>query len=163
MMASAGAAAPPSRSHHRGSKKTLRDLGPLGPDARRGREHRLSAVTALAPQVGWRPACEALSVSRATVYRRRRPPETARPRPRPRRALTPGEHAAVVAQLHSPRFVDHAPREIYATLLDEGQYLCSSRTMYRLLAAADEVKERRNQLRHVAPRPELLEIGRAHV
>jgi putative transposase len=64
-----------------------------------------------------------------------------------------------VAQLHSPRFVDHAPREIYATLLDEGQYLCSSRTMYRLLAAADEVKERRNQLRHVAPRPELLATG----
>ena len=64
-----------------------------------------------------------------------------------------------MAQLHSPRFVDFAPREIYATLLDEGQYLCSPRTMYRLLAAADEVKERRNQLRHVAPRPELLATG----
>jgi len=116
-------------------------------------------VTALAPQVGWQPACEALSVSRATVYRRRRPPATARPRPRPRRALTPGEHAVVVTQLHSPRFVDSAPREIYATLLDEGQYLCSPRTMYRLLAAAHEVKERRNQLRHMAPRPELLATG----
>jgi transposase InsO family protein len=64
-----------------------------------------------------------------------------------------------VAQLHSPRFVDFAPREIYATLLDEGQYLCSPRTMYRVLAAADELKERRNQLRHVAPRPELLATG----
>ena len=116
-------------------------------------------MTALAPQVGWQPACEALSVSRATVYRRRRPPATARPRPRPRRALTPGEHAVVVTQLHSPRFVDSAPREIYATLLDEGQYLCSPRTMYRLLAAAHEVKERRHQLRHVAPRPELLATG----
>jgi len=62
----------------------------------------------------------------------------------------------VLAQLHGPRFVDHAPREIYATLLDEGHYLCSPRTMYRLLAAAHEVRERRNQLRHVAPRPELL-------
>jgi putative transposase len=113
-------------------------------------------VTALAAQVGWEPACAALSVSRATVYRRRRRPRAARARPRPARALTPGEHAAVVAQLHSPRFVDHAPREIYATLLDEGQYLCSPRTMYRLLAAAHEVQERRNQLRHVAPRPELL-------
>jgi putative transposase len=64
----------------------------------------------------------------------------------------------VLAQLHGPRFVDHAPREIYATLLDEGHYLCSPRTMYRLLAAAHEVRERRNQLRHVAPRPELLAI-----
>jgi putative transposase len=119
----------------------------------------LSAATALAAQVGWQPACEALGVSRATVYRRRRPPEAARPRPRPARALTPAEHEAVVAQLHSPRFVDSAPREIYATLLDEGQYLCSPRTMYRLLAAAHELKERRNQLRHVAPRPELLARG----
>jgi len=58
--------------------------------------------------------------------------------------------------LHSPRFVDHAPREIYATLLDEGHYLCAPRTMYRLLEAAHEVRERRDQLRHVAPRPELL-------
>jgi putative transposase len=119
----------------------------------------LSAVTALAAQVGWPPACEALGVSRATLYRRRRPPAAGRPRPRPTRALPPGEREAVVAQLHSPRFVDFAPREIYATLLDEGQYLCSPRTMYRLLAAVDEVRERRHQLRHVAPRPELLATG----
>ena len=119
----------------------------------------MNAVTALAAQVGWQPACEALSVSRATVYRRRRPPAAARSRPRPARALTSEEHAAVVAQLHSPRFVDSAPREIYATLLDEGQYLCSPRTMYRVLAAAVEVKERRNQLRHMAPKPELLATG----
>jgi putative transposase len=123
----------------------------------------LSAVTALAAQVGWQPACEALGVSRATVYRRRRPFEAAVPRPRPARALTSGERAAVVAQLHSPRFVDFAPREIYATLLDEGQYLGSPRTMYRLLAAAHEVRERRHQLRHVAPRPELLATGRNEV
>ena len=62
----------------------------------------------------------------------------------------------MLAHLHNPRFVDRAPREVYATLLDEGHYLCSLRTMYRLLAAAHEVRERRNQLRHVAPRPELL-------
>jgi putative transposase len=61
-----------------------------------------------------------------------------------------------LAQLHSPRFVDQAPAEVYATLLDEGHYLCSLRSMYRLLAAAHEVRERRNQLRHVAPKPELL-------
>jgi len=66
------------------------------------------------------------------------------------------EQEAVLAQLHSPRFIDLAPREAYATLLDEGHYLCAPRTMYRLLEAAHEVRERRNQLRHVAPRPELL-------
>ena len=59
-------------------------------------------------------------------------------------------------ELHQPRFVDLAPAEVYATLLDEGRYLCSLRTMYRVLAAAHEVRERRNQLRHVAPTPELL-------
>ncbi len=110
----------------------------------------------LAAQVGWQPACQALGVSRATVYRRRRPSARGLRRARPARALTPGEHEAVLAQLHSARFVDLAPREIYATLLDEGHYLCSPRTMYRLLAAAHELRERRNQLRHVAPRPELL-------
>jgi putative transposase len=116
----------------------------------------LSAVAELATQVGWRPACQALGVSRATVYRRRRPATPPPGRPRPPRGLPPAEREAVLAQLHSPRFVDLAPREIYATLLDEGQYLCSARTMYRLLAAAAESRERRNQLRHGAPRPELL-------
>jgi len=63
----------------------------------------------------------------------------------------------VLAVLHEPRFVDHAPAEIYATLLDAGQYLCSERTMYRLLAAHAEVRERRDQLRHlVYAAPELL-------
>ena len=63
----------------------------------------------------------------------------------------------MLALLHEPRFVDLAPAEVYATLLDEGQYLCSERTMYRLLAAHAEVRERRNQLRHPAyAAPELL-------
>ena len=115
-------------------------------------------MAALAAQVGWQPACRALGVSRATVYRRRRPFAPAARRPRPTRALTPAEQEAVLAQLHSPRFIDLAPREAYATLLDEGHYLCSPRTMYRLLEAVHEVRERRNQLRHVAPRPELLAI-----
>ncbi len=115
-------------------------------------------MAALAAQVGWQPACRALGVSRATVYRRRRPFAPAARRPRPARALTPAEQEAVLAQLHSPRFIDLAPREAYATLLDEGHYLCSPRTMYRLLEAVHEVRERRNQLRHVAPRPELLAI-----
>ncbi len=116
----------------------------------------MSAVAELAPTVGTAAACAALGVNRATVYRRRRPRPTAAPRPRPVRALTPADRQSVLDQLHSPRFVDQAPAEIWATLLDEGQYLCSLRTMYRLLATAHEVRERRNQLRHVAPKPELL-------
>jgi putative transposase len=62
----------------------------------------------------------------------------------------------MLAELHHPRFVDLAPAEVYATLLDEGRYLGSLRTMYRVLAATQEARERRPQLRHVAPKPELL-------
>ena len=70
-----------------------------------------------------------------------------RRRPSPR-ALTADEQHTVLAQLHEPRFVDLAPAEVYATLLDEGAYLCSERTMYRVLAEHHQVRERRNQLRH---------------
>ena len=117
----------------------------------------MATVTALGPQLGIAPTCAALGVPRATYYRHRRPRPAPRPRRRPSRALPAAEQAAVLAVLHEPRFVDLAPAEIYATLLDEGRYLCSVRTMYRLLAAAHEVRERRDQLRH--PRytaPELL-------
>jgi putative transposase len=117
----------------------------------------MATVTALGPQLGIAPTCAALGVPRATYYRHRRPRPAPRPRRRPPRALPAAEQAAVLAVLHEPRFVDLAPAEIYATLLDEGRYLCSVRTMYRLLAAAHEVRERRDQLRH--PRytaPELL-------
>ncbi len=113
-------------------------------------------MTDLAPTVGTQAACQALGVSRATVYRHRQPRPTSARRPRPARALTAAERHAVVDELHQPRFVDLAPTEVYATLLDEGRYLCSVRTIYRVLAAAHEVRERRNQLRHVAPTPELL-------
>src|SRR5216110_4125852 len=100
---------------------------------------------------------EALGLPRATYYRRRRPSRAAPPRRPSPRALSAGERGAVLAVLHEPRFVDLAPAEVYATLLDAGQYLCSERTMYRVLAAHQEVRERRQQLRH--PRyaaPELL-------
>jgi len=117
-------------------------------------------VEELTPIIGTRPACQALGASVATVYRRRRPPEPRppRPRPTPERALSEAEREAVLAELHSERFIDCAPEHVYATLLDEGVYLCSTRTMYRLLAARHgSVRERRDQLTHPAyTKPELL-------
>jgi putative transposase len=97
-----------------------------------------------------RPACRALGASPATIYRRRRPPapRPVRPRAPSPRALSQPEREAVLAELHSERFVDSAPAAVWATLLDEGRYLASERTMYRLLAANDEVRERRNQRTH---------------
>ena len=117
------------------------------------------AVRELAPLVGTRPACRALGVSPASIYRRRRPGahKTPRPRLRPARALSGVEQKTVLAELHGERFVDSSPAQVWATLLDEGRYLCSERTMYRLLAGCGEVRERRDQLTHPAyQRPELL-------
>jgi putative transposase len=117
-------------------------------------------VDELAPFIGTRPACRALGAAPATIYRRRNPPppRPARPRPRPARALTDAERAAVLAELCSERFADSAPAQVYATLLDEGRYLASERTMYRVLAAEHgRVRERRAQLEHpVYQAPELL-------
>lgn len=64
------------------------------------------------------------------------------------RATLAAERAMVLEVLHEPRFVDHAPAEVYARLLDESRYLCSQRTMYRVLDANQQVRERRDQLRH---------------
>lgn len=120
----------------------------------------MMATEQLAMVVGTAPACRALAVPRSSVYRRRRPRpslQLVRPRPTPARALPPAERQVVLDVLHEDRFVDKAPAEIYATLLDEQKYLCSERTMYRILAAHGEVRERRDQLRHPAyRRPELL-------
>jgi putative transposase len=117
----------------------------------------MAATEDLATTVGLAPACEALGVARATVYRHRQPPRPPAEPPRPARALQPAEQEQILAVLHEPRFVDQAPREVYATLLDEGTYLCSVSTMYRLLHEHEEVRERRNQLRHPHyAKPELL-------
>jgi putative transposase len=117
-------------------------------------------VEELTPIIGARPACRALGASPATIYRRRRPPEprSPKPRPTPARALTGAERAQVLDVLHSERFVDVSPEETWATLLDEGSYLCSPRTMYRILAAHHGgVRDRRNQLTHPPyAMPELL-------
>jgi putative transposase len=123
----------------------------------------MSAAEQLAASVGTASACRALEVPRSSIYRRRRPRPPlllVRRRPTPPRALPPAERQTVIDVLHADRFVDKAPAEIYATLLDEQRYLCSERTMYRVLAAHGEVRERRNQLRHPMYRkPELLATG----
>jgi transposase InsO family protein len=97
-------------------------------------------------------------VPAASYYRWARPaPSAPPPRPRPPLALAATEEQAVLDVLHGARFVDVAPAEIYATLLEEQTYLCSTRTMYRLLTRHGEVRERRDQLRHPASAtPELL-------
>jgi putative transposase len=119
-----------------------------------------ATVDELTPVIGTRPACRALGAAPATIYRYRNPPLTRTPAPRrpPDRALSEAERAAVLAELHSERFVDSAPAQVWATLLDEGRYLASERTMYRLLAARHGgVRERRAQLEHPAyAAPELL-------
>ena len=101
------------------------------------------------------------SVPRATFYRCQRPaPGHQQPRPTPARALCASERAHVLDVLASPRFVDRSPAEVVATRLDEGQYLCAERTMYRILAANQPVRERRNQRSHPCyTKPELVATG----
>ena len=104
-------------------------------------------------------ACAALGVPRASFYRAQARPFGLRPRRSapPARALTDAERQAVLAVVHEPRFVDLAVPQVHAQLLDEGRYLCAPRTMYRVLAAQGEVRERRDQLRRPAyKKPELL-------
>ncbi len=117
----------------------------------------MNAATELSRAVGVAPACTSLGVARATYYRRQRPPCPPRVRPRPARALSEVERQDVLDVLHSDRFVDVAPAQIYATLLDEEKFLCSVSTMYRILDGEKETRERRDQLRHPTyTKPELL-------
>jgi len=121
----------------------------------------MEAVEVLTPEVGTRPACLAMGIPPATVYRHRarrnEPSPPSRRRPCPGRALVPREREEVLDVLHSEEFMDKAPHEVYAALLDQSRYLCSIRTMYRLLEANQEVRERRDQLRHPSyAKPELL-------
>jgi putative transposase len=125
----------------------------------------MDAVIALPPASGATAAtCAALGLSRASVHRRRtrltQPPAEPALRPSPPRALSAAERQTVLDLLREPRFADLAPAEVYATLLDEGVYHCSIRTMYRILDDHAEVRERRDQLRHpVYSKPELLAQG----
>jgi putative transposase len=107
--------------------------------------------------------CQSIGISRASFYRRGQPARPSMPRPLrapSSRALVPAERQAVLDALHSERFMDQSPAEVHATLLEEQSYLCSSRTMYRVLAEADEVRDRRDQVRHpVYTKPELVATG----
>lgn len=120
----------------------------------------MELTSQLSTEVGISAACQSLHVARATFYRRQQPPRdviTVKSKRRSVRALTEVERTETLAVLHSEEFVDRAPAAVHATLLDQGRYLCSPRTMYRLLAAQGEVRERRNQLMHPPyQRPELL-------
>ena len=121
----------------------------------------MDLTTELSLIVGKARACGCLELPRASFYRWRNPPPAeARPRPTPARALTPPERQKVLETLNGERFMDKAPREAYATLLDEGECFCSIRTMYRILEDNGEVRERRDQLRHRNfKKPELLATG----
>lgn len=121
----------------------------------------MEAVTHLAPTVGVVAACDALGVARASFYRQRPvlgpPPVSPAPEPAlpversaPARSLSPVERANVLTVLHEERFQDRSPVAVQATLLDQGQYFCSIRTMYRILEQEGESRERRDQLVHPA-------------
>ena len=104
-------------------------------------------------------ACALLGASRATIYRRRKPtaPGPAAPRPEPANKLTEAERQQILAVLRSAEYCDLAPAQVWARLLDDGIYLCSISTMYRLLAAVGENRERRRQRTHPArKKPELI-------
>jgi putative transposase len=125
------------------------------------------AIALLAPRIGTRAACRATGVAQATWHRRHRvSPPPARREPVPHRdgvqprALAAAKRAAILDALHSPRFADLAPDEVWATLLDEGTYLGPVSTYYRVLREAGESRERRRQAAHPAKvGPELVATG----
>lgn len=125
----------------------------------------MRAAKELGADVGRKVACEAVDLPRASFYRWLACEDTVVDggvrqrscRPPSHRALSPEERAQVLETLHCDSFVDRAPRQVYAALLDDDRYLCSVSTMYRILRDEDEVRERRNQLRRpVYTKPELL-------
>jgi putative transposase len=124
----------------------------------------MQAFHELGPQIGVAAACEALQINRAQIYRDRAstlpaPLQAGSPRPRPPLALSEQERQDLMDMLNSERFADMAPASIYATLLEEGRFYASVRTMYRLLAQEGQVGDRRSQRKHpVYAKPELLAV-----
>lgn len=121
----------------------------------------MNAVTETGSKVGVASACQALGLPRATYYRQLHPkPSKGSVRRPPPRALPPEERQQILAVFNEPRFLDLAPPEVHATLLDEGKWMCSLRTMYRILDENGQVRERRDQLRHPEyKKPELMATG----
>jgi putative transposase len=120
------------------------------------------AIDELSPIVGRKRACAALGRARASHYRARQEPVCGPPSPRPPspRALKQTETDEIVATLNSERFCDKAPAQVWATLLDEGTYLASISTMYRVLRTLHQVRERRRVARRPAhAKPELVATG----
>jgi putative transposase len=119
------------------------------------------AIDELVPLVGVKAACRAVGRPRGSHYRWHRqsppPPKPERvPQPQPR-ALSEVERKEVLRVLHDPEHVDEAPATVYAKLLDQGVYLASTSTMYRILRTEGEVRERRRQATHPPHmKPELL-------
>jgi len=116
-------------------------------------------LPALAEATSTRRACELLGANRSTILRRRRPPVLGPPAPQPEppNKLTEAERQHVLTVLRSEEYCDLAPAQVWARLLDDGIYLCSISTMYRLLAIAGENRERRRQRTHPArKKPELI-------
>lgn len=118
----------------------------------------MNAAASLSLDVGKKAACEALEVPRASFYRHLKPTDSIPDRPAPPLSLSDTEKGQVLEVLHSPRFQDLAVPQVHAAMLDEGSYLCSVRTMYRILEAEHGgVKERRRQVqRPHYSKPELL-------
>ena len=117
------------------------------------------AAKQLAPKVGLVAACAAFALCRASFYRQQRPKLSRSITPSPR-AISSEERRMILDTLNSPSFVDKAPQAVYAMLLDRGIYLCSPRSMYRFLADANQIRERRDQVRR--PRytaPQLMATG----
>ncbi|MSR63670.1 MAG: IS3 family transposase, partial [Planctomycetes bacterium] len=128
----------------------------------------MQAVSTIHDWLGVRDACAAVGLPRATWYRAQTPTShgtpgsqrETRPRKTSPRALSGAERQRVLDLVHEPRFVDLSVPQVWAASLDEGNYLCSLSTMYRILGAQGEVRERRDQLRRpVYTRPELLATG----
>jgi hypothetical protein len=120
------------------------------PAGQRGRDEELmKIVDDTSGPDGVDATCEALGVCRAGYYRSRQPRVYGPAQRVPSaRALVPEETRVVLALFHEDRFADLAPAQVYATLLDEKRYVCSERTMYRVLTANHEIRERRAQLMH---------------
>jgi len=120
----------------------------------------MAIADTLAKDVGVKSACDGLAIARASYYRWKNKYKRPEKKYHPPLALSSEENQQVLDMLHDRQFIDMAPQEVYFALLDSGSYLCSIRTMYRILKAHSEVRERRDQLRHPSyAKPELLAEG----